>query len=460
MRQPTTISHSRNGNSGGMADRMAPAASIAADGREDELEVRDGFSLGDDDLEAFPTTNDAPADAVRNESVAGTISREEHEFQRRRGVIPSPIAQEGSASAVRGIREDTSSVREHNDSLASMEINSLEELSLELSDNANEELARMRERVAPAVAPQSAKPSTPPFWSGRYAEFRALLDKSDLKAAGNFAQQWHQDDLADMMALIALGEWYEKNNQVDQAIRAYGSLIDYFPGRAEIRRWVAERLLPLNHPDAQWLCVNALEKALAQRADHPSGHYLLAIAYWQVKLYRQAVMILQTAKDMSFPRFPEANRILRETFALMLTTLQQQGQLTTLFPTQTFVWEKAEQQQIRFVLMWETDANDVDLHVYDNQQNHAYYGERSLPTGGTLYADITTGFGPECFQIPEPKAFPYKIQAHYYNMGPMGYGMGMVHILRYQPLKGISSESRPFVVMQNRAFVDLGEVTY
>ena len=42
-------------------------------------------------------------------------------------------------------------------------------------------------------------------WTGHYAKFRALLDKADLKAAGKLAQQWRQDNLADVMALIALG---------------------------------------------------------------------------------------------------------------------------------------------------------------------------------------------------------------------------------------------------------------
>ncbi|MEK8016809.1 MAG: VIT domain-containing protein, partial [Candidatus Parabeggiatoa sp.] len=113
-------------------------------------------------------------------------------------------------------------------------------------------------------------------WTGHYAKFRALLDKEDLKAAGNLAQQWRQDDLANVMALIALGEWYQKSGDTLQAARAYGSLIDYFPARADIRRWAAERILALKSETG--LSVDSLEKAVKQRPDHPSGHYLLAIA--------------------------------------------------------------------------------------------------------------------------------------------------------------------------------------
>jgi uncharacterized protein YfaP (DUF2135 family) len=30
------------------------------------------------------------------------------------------------------------------------------------------------------------------------------------------------------------------------------------------------------------------------------------------------------------------------------------------------------QASLLFVLVWETDANDVDIHIYDAKNNHAY----------------------------------------------------------------------------------------
>ena len=317
---------------------------------------------------------------------------------------------------------------------------------------------RMALSAPPAEEPARArvaqeKPRQISPWTGKYAEFRALLEKGD---AGDFVQKWHQEDLSNVMALIALGEWYEKTDNTIQAARAYGSLIDYFPARADIRRWAAERLLSIK--STSWLSLDSLKKAVKQRSDHPSGHYLLAIAHWEAGQYKEAVEILQAAIKRNYPRFAAANRILKETWAIMLTRLAQQQQLEKLFPGNTFKWEKATKRQLRLVLMWETDANDVDFHIYDNEQHHAYYGKRNLPTGGTLYADITTGYGPECFSISEPKAFPYKVQAHYYRMGPMGYGMGVLHVLDYDLKKGLKSEFRPFVVMKNHAFVELGKI--
>lgn len=295
-----------------------------------------------------------------------------------------------------------------------------------------------------------------PSWTGDYAEFRQLLDQGKIKLAGDFAQNWHNNNLSDVMSLIALGEWYEKTGENAQAIRAYGSLIDYFPARADIRRWAAERILA--NKTHLWLSIDSLEKAVAQRSDHPSGHYLLAIAYWENQQYQQAIDTLQTAIKQEFPRFAEANRILTELLGLMLTSLQENHQFEKILLNNTLSWDKVTQSELRFTLMWETDANDVDFHIYDNAGNHAFYSQPNLVTGGVLYADITTGYGPECFMIPNPSTYPYTLKAHYYSMGPMGYGMGILHILNFVPTKGLTSEFRPFIVMQNDAFVELGEI--
>ena len=62
--------------------------------------------------------------------------------------------------------------------------------------------------------------------------------------------------------------------------------------------------------------------------------------------------------------------------------------------------EVATRPSTRFVTYWETDANDVDFHIRDAHGGHASYSNMKLASGGELYADVTTGYGPECFTIP------------------------------------------------------------
>jgi uncharacterized protein YfaP (DUF2135 family) len=110
------------------------------------------------------------------------------------------------------------------------------------------------------------------------------------------------------------------------------------------------------------------------------------------------------------------------------------------------------------LLYWETDANDVDLHIRDAKGDHAYYSAKTLPSGGELYADVTTGFGPECFEIPgKPSAGPYDLAVHYYAQGPMGYGMGLLQIERFDGKK-LTFEDRPYIIMRDEAMISLGRL--
>lgn len=49
----------------------------------------------------------------------------------------------------------------------------------------------------------------------------------------------------------------------------------------------------------------------------------------------------------------------------------------------------------RAVLTWDTDATDIDLHVWDEDGNHAYFSDQDAIPGAELSTDILFGFGPE-----------------------------------------------------------------
>ena len=57
-----------------------------------------------------------------------------------------------------------------------------------------------------------------------------------------------------------------------------------------------------------------------------------------------------------------------------------------------------------------------------------------------------------------PKAGPYRVSINYYSQGPMGYGMGLLSIQRFDGKGGLAFEDRPYVIMNDHAYVDLGTV--
>jgi hypothetical protein len=276
------------------------------------------------------------------------------------------------------------------------------------------------------------------------------------------ARTWRDTNPGDELALLALGEAAEAVGDRTLAARAYGSLIDLFPGRTDLRRMAGERLEALGDAGLQ-LAIDTYGKAVEQRPDHPSSHRLYAFALVKAGRYAEAFGAALAATKRTYPwgRFAGVDQILQEDVRLIAAAWQAarpgDPMLLDLLKNNNITPDSAP--SLRFVLNWETDANDVDFHIYDGQGGHAYYSSKLLPSGGNLYADVTTGYGPECFTIPgKPVAFPYVLQAHYYSRGPMGYGMGKLQAIEHDGKGHLSFMEHPFVIMKDRAYVDLGRV--
>ena len=310
----------------------------------------------------------------------------------------------------------------------------------------------------------STKRKSTPALGGRFAAFRALLLSPDgTSQALDAARAWRQENPGDVLALVALGEALEKGASLADAARAYGSIIDLFPARADMLRFAAGRLESLETQAALELAADAYERAVAQRPDHPSAHRGLAFARLKLGAPEAAFKALERGLRERYPnRFPGVMRILKEDLGLIARVWQVQA--PDRFREISERLEAAggvapEGPSLRFVLTWETDANDVDFHIHDGRDGHAFYQQKQLPSGGDLYADVTTGYGPECFTISgKAKAFPYRLEAHYYRRGPMGYGMGRVQIIDHDGKGGLKFDERPFVAMNDGAYVELGEV--
>jgi tetratricopeptide (TPR) repeat protein len=308
-------------------------------------------------------------------------------------------------------------------------------------------------------------PKAAPY-DGRFKVVMDRLSQGDKDGGLDEAKRWQTDQPGDIMALVALGEAYEARGDLKTAARAYGSILELFSFRADSRRFAGERLERLGEPSAVRLAADTYGKAAEQRPDHPASHRLFAFTLLKAGEHEKAFEAMKKGAMRSYPagRFAGADRILKEDLGLIASVWAaaapaRRGEIMTKLHAAGGTEENAP--SLRFVLVWETDANDVDFHIHDGKGGHAYYGNRQLASGGELYADVTTGYGPECFTIRgarDKRAYPYTLQAHYYSRGPMGYGMGKLEVLEHDGKGHVSFDERPFVVMVDRAYVDLGSV--
>ena len=303
----------------------------------------------------------------------------------------------------------------------------------------------------------------PPPWTGTFAEVMAQLQRGRKADGLAAAWAWRRQDPGDVLALIALGEAFEAASQPAAAARAYGSVIDLFPGRADLRRFAAERLERVGAV-GRALAIDSYRQAVASRPDHLTGHRLLAYALVRADDLPGAFAAIEAGLAQRYPddRYRGGTRILGDDLGIIgaAWAARAPAQRAAIAARLAKVGGSlATTPTLRFVLYWETDANDVDFHIRDAKGSHAFFRHMNLASGGELYADITTGYGPECFTISgAPRGYPYKVQLHYYSRGPMGYGMGVLEVVRHDGKGGLGFEHRPYVIMADGAFVDLGTI--
>jgi tetratricopeptide (TPR) repeat protein len=345
-----------------------------------------------------------------------------------------------------------------------------------LANAVTDGVSRLLERPAPppgpgspAAQPGAAAPDPEPSpldsWTGMFRDVMALILAGKAPQALDLALTWRQRSPGDVLALVAIGEAAELAGDLGLAARAYGSLIDLFPSRADLRRFAGERLSRVAAKSALELTIDTYRKAVESRPDHPSGHQLLGMALLRAGRAAEAFDAIAVGQARSYPdKFPGIPRILAEDLGLAAAAWirAEPAKRAEILGRLSRAGTRLEDEpSVRFVLVWETDANDVDFHIHDAKGGHAFYREKVLPSGGELYADVTQGYGPECFTIrgaPKSRAYPYRLQAHYYRQGPMGFGMGALTIVEHDGKGGLAFDERPYVVMCDRAFVDLGTV--
>jgi hypothetical protein len=226
-----------------------------------------------------------------------------------------------------------------------------------------------------------------------------------------------------------------------------------------------ERLDRIADPAAADVALDTYRKALEERPDHPSSHRLLAYALLQRGKYAAAFDAAIDGLAHHYPggRFAGVEQVLREDLGLIGAAWahaepDRRGEIVGRVRAAGGAVES--EPSLRFVLTWETDANDVDLHVRDASGEEAFYSHPTLASGGQLVADVTTGYGPECFTVRLPRgqrSRAYSVRAHYYSRGPMGYGMGKLEVVEHDGHGGLTFRERPYVVMNDQAYVELGQ---
>ncbi len=218
------------------------------------------------------------------------------------------------------------------------------------------------------------------------------------------------------------GDYFIKENEKELGIRILSNLLEMGLDDVALMRIYAWRLQQAEEFDA---AIAVFERVLELRDDEPQSYRDLGLALgdrWLrnrvSKDLNRSLECLYKVVTNEWDRFPEI-----EIIALM--ELNRLVHLSGLKPEE--MPGKIDKRLIknldldlRISMSWDADMTDVDLHVFEPSEEHAYYGHNLTIMGGLVSKDFTDGYGPEEYVLKKARPGKYRIKAHYFGSHQQG----------------------------------------
>ena len=256
----------------------------------------------------------------------------------------------------------------------------------------------------------------------------ALEQWKELRA---LAFAWQPYDAENPQVYEVLGNADEHLGNRNEAARAYGSIIEVAASKPELLQRAGLLLVRVGRAS---LAETPLRRALELRPDRVNSYRHLALMLWLDGRPEEAARVLESATRQKFPNwYGDAQRVVREELGYVYRTILRKSP-----DRRNDVTDRARElgvdlgrrDSLRVTLAWETDANDVDLHVVDPAGEECFYSHKDNRSGLKLYEDITQGLGPEVIRTSDITRGTYHVGVRYFAAGPMGVSRGIDVIMR------------------------------
>ena len=193
-------------------------------------------------------------------------------------------------------------------------------------------------------------------------------------------------------------------------------------------------------------------EALKNRQDDCNIYRGLALTLTLAKHYETAAAEYEAALMRDYnQRYGDTKRVLREEYAYLMRAWRKAEPAKSdalVARAEKAGLDLLRTDALRATLCWETDANDVDLHIVDPNHEECFYSHKNNASGLELYSDQTQGLGPEVIRTGKTIPGKYYVGVNYFSSGPMGVSRGVVVI--HKPIDGIDEQPRivPFCLIE------------
>ncbi|HYR08546.1 MAG TPA: VIT domain-containing protein, partial [Longimicrobium sp.] len=258
----------------------------------------------------------------------------------------------------------------------------------------------------------------------------ALAEAARWRELRDVAFRWQPMDPDNPQVYESLALASHNLGRRDEAYRATGSLVEVAPGKPEMLQRAALLLWRVGARDA-WEA--PARRAVEMRPDLPNPYRTLALLLWQAGRFEEAAEVLERALKNPVDRWYEnAADVVRDELGYVYRAWMraEPGRAPEIRRrAAAHEVDLARDDRLRITMTWDTDGNDVDLHVVDPAGAHVYYAERRAPSGIELLEDIVQGFGPEVVRTDRVIPGTYHVGVKYFAAGPMGISRGILVVM-------------------------------
>jgi tetratricopeptide (TPR) repeat protein len=384
---------------------------------------------------------------------------------------PAPVRErEESRAAERAATENLTVTAQAADSARAGSVNLEGVVVIPPGSTPRPDTVRAAPRNAPTVLPDWV--SATRFRKGEVDSLRAALraDPRDrtlynqlseaLGEAGlwremrDVALRWQPMDPDNPQVYETLAMASHRLGRTDEARRATGSLVEVAPSRPEMLQRAALLLWRIGARDA-WEA--PARRAIEMRPDLPNPHRTLALLLWQSGRMAEAADVLERVLAGRTDRwYGDVREVVRQELGYVYRAWMRAGPARAAEirrRARRHDVDLARTDRLRITMTWDTDGNDVDLHVADPRGGHVFYGQPRAESGLQLLEDITEGFGPEVVRTDRVLPGDYHVGVKYFNAGPMGVSRGVLVVMEPSTGGDVRVRIEPFRLLPDRGDV-------
>jgi len=216
--------------------------------------------------------------------------------------------------------------------------------------------------------------------------------------------------------------FFLRAGQRELGIRVLTNLAELRLDDPALLRVLAWRLSEAGELD---LAAQLLDKVLRLRPEEPQSRRDLALVLAERAEAKghpadaaRAVQLLWEVGRRSWERAPDLELVSLMELNRILARAERRGwaDVGKAAPVDPRV-KKLLTLDLRVSLAWDTDMTDVDLHLLEPTEEHAFYGHRETRMGGLVSHDVTQGYGPEEYLVRRALPGAYAVKVHYYGSG-------------------------------------------